>query len=1038
MDTDTPEPRDATQFPNPITESNIAKVGETCLGGKRLIAGFVNPEEPDPEIEVLVLHLDDDLDAKTQQVWEDYVKDPTSVNSIHDMCLYNVKDFKSKLVILAGTPGAVEKAKSQGLVPHPDILMLNDPPTPVSDKDAGIPNPVTREKTKAPSKNAPPPDTSGGDNPTDAQQRTLKPNVEDLIAQMGEADKQQMLQLLQVSQPPAALTPTPTPEPSPTKRPASPTPNPDEPPTKTPNNKAPFTGYIRPSTEDGFGKLGDASILLDNKWYTEYSNVIRGDVSNANDGIESLYHAIERHNLAVQDPVLDWNNIDITRSLEFQFDRLVSGTFVDSHATLTRKIRVGAEDAYHPYVEINGQSTILNDPICLLPNYFFVFNAQNTPSTKRQCAVMSNIYRCRTPEDFEYIQKSVSSREKRTDQTARYLKGWLTYNTVRATEEWTAKWGSDPNYSVAWTRNVQNASTIYYDAVTAPSYTATRNFLEQVTRSDKTPYYAPTGDGETTVLVDALMSAQYPVWTPTVSNTTINNVNMCPLPGLVHLGGTQSQSHVSYTQEASLYSCQNAAANVLGGQENLDFHTQPPSSTEIFISLHKIATANNEIDSWLRAYMLAAQIGHEWWIHGAANPNTKDNVCNALLDHDVLTVGYSNPTYRLLSAFNEHKEPSPLGPNERALRTAPPSRQSTLQMYVALTMSYARSCTLAAYNLVGSELARVPTRHRGAASHQSNTRMNHLYIDVIRNKGKGLITSLTASSYHSLFGFNLPMDYEDHIWRWNPLPLAARSSRLNTFALRIPHITFAPMLLDLLVKVPAECGLFIRSTKMRLTQGLRQVNAANNIDQVTTFPEVQGSLWSQAQHCLTPVITMSIHLRSLFSPATAAQVTFGMLESRIHPEMDRTFDATFIPTDPYPAAELPAQGVTTIMPNLEFQFSPIDYSGALPTMKFPTVSIIRVGNASVNGAIQNLRTAGDVYNVPLRWLYDWASAPLVPANLAGFTQEVPLPELPSVNRDGAFMSANPHVEPRPSEHPEAAPEARSTNPIRAGPTQSKN
>ena len=77
MDTDASESTDPAQEANPITEKDIPRVAQTCEGGTRLIAGFINTEEPKSNMEVLVLHLDDDLDAKLQKAWDDYPKDPT-------------------------------------------------------------------------------------------------------------------------------------------------------------------------------------------------------------------------------------------------------------------------------------------------------------------------------------------------------------------------------------------------------------------------------------------------------------------------------------------------------------------------------------------------------------------------------------------------------------------------------------------------------------------------------------------------------------------------------------------------------------------------------------------------------------------------------------------------------------------------------------------------------------------------------------------------------------------------------------------------
>jgi hypothetical protein len=44
------------------------------------------------------------------------------------MSLYNVKAFKPALVILAGTPPAIEAAKAQGLKTHPQMHILQEPP----------------------------------------------------------------------------------------------------------------------------------------------------------------------------------------------------------------------------------------------------------------------------------------------------------------------------------------------------------------------------------------------------------------------------------------------------------------------------------------------------------------------------------------------------------------------------------------------------------------------------------------------------------------------------------------------------------------------------------------------------------------------------------------------------------------------------------------------------------------------------------------------------------------------------------------------
>ena len=64
------------------------------------------------------------------------------------MELYNVKQFKPRLMVLAGPTTAVEAAKKAGLKTHPTMRVFDDQVLPVADPADNLPDPTIKEKIR--------------------------------------------------------------------------------------------------------------------------------------------------------------------------------------------------------------------------------------------------------------------------------------------------------------------------------------------------------------------------------------------------------------------------------------------------------------------------------------------------------------------------------------------------------------------------------------------------------------------------------------------------------------------------------------------------------------------------------------------------------------------------------------------------------------------------------------------------------------------------------------------------------------------------
>jgi hypothetical protein len=156
----TPTPRaDPLKLPSPVTEHLLPSLRKELTDEKKVLAGFIPSNEPDVAIlETFILQQDQELEEKFQSVWDSYLKNEADDADIQAMSIYNVKDFKPRAVILAGTPKGVELAKAAGLKTHPDLVLLEEaegtvtspgektepkiPPT-----GAGLPKTVNTEKS---------------------------------------------------------------------------------------------------------------------------------------------------------------------------------------------------------------------------------------------------------------------------------------------------------------------------------------------------------------------------------------------------------------------------------------------------------------------------------------------------------------------------------------------------------------------------------------------------------------------------------------------------------------------------------------------------------------------------------------------------------------------------------------------------------------------------------------------------------------------------------------------------------------------------
>jgi hypothetical protein len=121
------------------------------------------------------------------------------------------------------------------------------------------------------------------------------------------------------------------------------------------------------------------------------------------------------------------------------------------------------------------------------------------------CTTMANVFATRQPEDFTYVHQRISQRTTRTDQTLRYLKGWMQVLSLHAHESW------DINYTAAHAKarpyRPRRTST------TMPRTSPSHNKLHAVLAEHHTPFYAREGCALEMILADALMSAAYPVYT---------------------------------------------------------------------------------------------------------------------------------------------------------------------------------------------------------------------------------------------------------------------------------------------------------------------------------------------------------------------------------------------------------------------------------------------------------------------------------------------------------------------------------------------
>jgi hypothetical protein len=234
-----------------------------------------------------------------------------------------------------------------------------------------------------------------------------------------------------------------------------------------------------------------------------------------------------------------------------------------------------------------------------------------------------------------------------------------------------------------------------------------------------------------------------------------------------------------------------------------------PRYKEWFKAGYNIAAKNDELDSWINGYMLALLLAFERNKLQGLPRNLYYR--NGLLDFDVINIPHCVPRHRAAHSFNTNQPSTPVPPNVRALLTSPLTRRVNVPLYATLCLSYSRSICLACFNISNGKLHNVPRRFLANCHPLAIDRVRQFYPSVENPGTQDLFTHLQRQAFAGLFGFTLPLGYEQVIKRWMDAPANLRVKGYQSVPAVTPCLGCAHKLLRLLPKVPIESGIFDRT-----------------------------------------------------------------------------------------------------------------------------------------------------------------------------------------------------------------------------------
>jgi hypothetical protein len=450
------------------------------------------------------------------------------------------------------------------------------------------------------------------------------------------------------------------------------------------------------------------------QYYTDYDTAVTTSGGSGSDGIQTLIDNLEEARYTTQTPEISWDlgaaGTDVFINHYWNYDVMKRISHCQHAEVNHHWLSIGVNPNRHLTLNVVGSSYTLAEPVEYAPDHYYMASTTLNQGTKRNCCTLSNVYACRQPDDFKLIHDHIAQRTERTDQTVRYFKGWLYYFSALTLQQMEESLPA-PQYTPATALvGVNPATTIYHDNPAVQSPPQTRAWIQAMCVQNNCLYYAKPGTDNDTILVDALMNAQYPVYTYMMVDNApgVANPIRAPITATVRFAHEPTTMHHTYTNDPATHARGVAPAG--GGPSTVAWPAAPPAPAVLFQQMHAIAIANMETDSWLNGMLLATQYlvcNKLPGLGAAAGPEILP-----LLDHDVIGLGYSNPIYRCAQAFNFDETPPPLEPNARAILFSQYSQHITMYQYLAMMRSYARSTALAAFNWNGSALAQVPLRNR--------------------------------------------------------------------------------------------------------------------------------------------------------------------------------------------------------------------------------------------------------------------------------------------------------------------------------------
>ena len=822
---------------------------------------------------------------------------------------------------------------------------------------------------------------------------TLFTGVKKLIDSIPESARKEAFEYLHSLQGSAAPdVPPRTPATTPIKE----VPAPDAPP--TPKMEGPLR-YTR-TTREGKLKIGEFSTQLDPQIYTTYEAVAHTKTQNTNDGLEHFTNAVETAQYVTNPAVLSATQtqfIGMASLMQYAILRDGATSFHQGETTALTHFAGPTGNRVFP-INVAGEPRNLNEFVTFPSDHHFMADPQLTTVSRRQIPVLSNVYRVNAQAEFTTVHQLITQRTQKTDVTLAYVKRWLTYYSLLGQQAVLDYSNQQPGWVAAANSALAlvgiPATTIHYDANNEPGVPNTIGFLTQVTTNHATGFYAKPGTPASYLICDAIGAAPYPVWDIT-ADLQRPGPPAGPQPAAQQIRVHANQirftndvvkPHLTYTLEEAVFQ-HGVVQAVAQNPRPLAFPAQPPNPEILRRDIFNIAQETDEYDSMINALMIAAQLIFE---RSQPNPPAAYNsgVFNGLLDFDVLTIPYSNPIYRVAQAFNAHAAAPPVPPNARILISSAYPHKLEWAFYLGAVLSYGRSVALNYLNFSGSELHQLPLRQRGAQHQLTADRAETYFPEVNLHTRRAKMAALTAKCITGLFGFTLPMGHEMVLSRYMDAPAANRTNRLQTAGLTTPFLVQGWQLIRLLLKTPAETGIFDASTAVNFQRCLKHNAHATVPDEILTRMEV-SDYWQSAMTLCTPTILAAQLIRSQLLGIVAPnhhidniQITSSMNQgnaTRVNGEFWQNHNfAGVLPDGDWP-------------PRLEFLTVTSDFSAPVPV--FRTYSVTTNNPVAVGWRARLHAMMGPQYKAPYYYTYKWIDFRSMTTRNLGAVHPLPGPAL---------------------------------------------